>query len=638
LSAIAGIYFLDGRNVEADLLLQMTDRLAHRGSDDVGIWWRQSIGLSQRMLWTTSESRFEKLPLTMRDGMLVLTADARIDNRQDLIQFLNISGDENRQITDSELILDAYIKWGEACTQHLVGDFAFVVWDAQNRKLFCARDPMGVKPFYYFFSKKLFAFASEIKALFCVPEIPRVLNEVHIGEQLAWLSSADTTYFQDIFRLPAAHSLSLSNEGIKLNRYWLFESIRGVKFKKEDEYFEAFRHILSKAVYCRLRSDFPVGSSLSGGLDSSSIACIARNHFREAGSVPLHTFSAIFPDLPEEDLPIIDERRFIQAVLDQGGFSPLWIEADKLSPFTGVAGLLWEDDEPIVAPNLYLHAAMFKTAQDQGIRIFLDGTDGDTAISYGYQYLAELSSKGRWIKLIKESSAIAQHYPDSPAVTRKIIWKHGIRPLVPELFVKIGRSMRKKEAPSWDLGKAINPDFARRIRLQERISRVEEYRWQGAMDQHWKMINQALYPYVLEISDKATSRFSIEGRYPFFDRRLLDFAVGLPARFKLRDGWSRYILRKSMEGILPGEVQWRFQKSNLSPNFQRRLIDSNQIELDRVINDENEVLQPFLDLNSLKEIYRVYRHHPLQSPNEALIIFQAYVLARWLNHLGEKTH
>ena len=203
MSAIAGIHYLNERPVDFADLGRMVDILAHRGPDGADIWSEGSVGFGHRMLWTTPESLLEKLPLVNQRGDLVITADARIDNREELIAALSLAECRFEKITDSHLILAAYEKWGETCPEHLLGDFAFAIWDKRNQMLFCARDHFGVRPFYYHHCpRRMFAFASEIKALLCLSEVPNRLNEVRVGAYLeVMLEDKIITFYGDIFRL-----------------------------------------------------------------------------------------------------------------------------------------------------------------------------------------------------------------------------------------------------------------------------------------------------------------------------------------------------------------------------------------------------------------------------------------------------
>src|SRR5262249_2136695 len=188
MSAISGIFSLLPEPPASEVAQQMSQVLAHRGQDHVGLWTGGPVALAHRMLWTTPESQAERLPLSSTDDGTVITADVRLDNRSELIEKLDLAK-LHRPITDSSLVLPAYRKWDLQCPKELLGYFAFVIWDERKRRCFCARDHFGVKPFYYYFSKDLFLFASEIKALFVDPRVPKKLDEVRIGDHLALLSS-----------------------------------------------------------------------------------------------------------------------------------------------------------------------------------------------------------------------------------------------------------------------------------------------------------------------------------------------------------------------------------------------------------------------------------------------------------------
>jgi asparagine synthase (glutamine-hydrolysing) len=180
-SGVVGVYFLDGKPLDRGLLERMTDSISHRGPDGADIWNNGPVGLGHRMLWTTPESLHEQLPLEDKTAKIVLTADARIDNRDELIEALDLTGQPGWEISDGELILRAYEKWGEQCPENLLGDFVFAIWDERKQRLFLARDHFGVKPLYYYRSDRVFVFASEIKALLCVPEVPRLFTGTSSG-------------------------------------------------------------------------------------------------------------------------------------------------------------------------------------------------------------------------------------------------------------------------------------------------------------------------------------------------------------------------------------------------------------------------------------------------------------------------
>ena len=309
MSAIVGIYrFTPDINNLENSLTRMLDSLAHRGSDCKGMWIDKVIGLGNRMFWTTPESIHEKLPLKSRCGNYVITCDARIDNRDDLISALGLEKAPDEVLCDSQVILAAYEKWGEDCPCKLLGDFAFAIWNQRNCSLFCARDPVGVKPFYYHLSDRWFGFASEIKALIALPGTPRRLDEIRVADFLAPIvANQERTFYQDIKRLPPAYTLLVLNNQNKsqLKQYWKFNPEIELTLASEEEYIETFKTLFIEAVRCRLRSAFPIGSTLSGGLDSSSIAVTA-GKILECKGQQLHTMSAIFPQAAKFDPPLMN--------------------------------------------------------------------------------------------------------------------------------------------------------------------------------------------------------------------------------------------------------------------------------------------------------------------------------------------
>lgn len=632
MSAIMGIYYRNGQPVDPADLQRMVGMLAHRGPDGSAVWRQGAVGLGHRMLWTTPESLQERLPRTGAAGSLVLTADARLDNREDLIPTLGLGHRPATEITDGELILSAYERWGEECPTQLLGDFAFAIWDARRQRMFLARDPIGVKCLYYYCSGRVFAFATEIKAILCLADVPSRLNEVRIADYLVSnLEDRAGTFYRDIFRLPAAHHLVVGAAERRLQRYWVPDPSRRVRLRSDQEYAEQFREIFSEAVRCRLRSAFEVGSTLSGGLDSSSIAGTAGQILRGRGAAPLHTFSGIFPGLPEHALRMIDERQYIEAVLASGEFQAHYVHADRLHPLMDLATIFRHTDEAFVAPNLYLHWSLYAAAQQAHCRVFLDGLDGDTTVSHGLGYFAELAGSGRWRRLLREATALAA--TSGSYSRRRTVWEFGIRPLMPESAFRLRTLFRHPEHDGWGAEAVIHADFAHRIGLAQRLrSRARPERTPATTEReaHRRGLSSALIPYTLELADKAAAAFSLEARYPFFDRRLMEFCLALPPEQKLAAGWTRVILRRAMTGILPPAVQWRRQKANLSPNFIRRLLDCDSGPLERIVCREPAIIAPYVDIPALQAAYARCVSSAPPSAGDVVTVYRAVMLGLWL--------
>src|ERR1051326_4740352 len=310
-SAICGLVHRDGRPVPRGTIAQMSAALMHRGPDASGEWCDGSAAIAHRALCTTTDSVTDSQPVIRTQDGIVVVADARIDNRSELRALLGSA--VSALASDCEIIAAAYSRWGHDCVQRLIGDFAFVVWSARDRELFCARDPMGVRPFYYLATDRLFAFGSELKAILTIPGVQATIDEEQVALFLGWSQDdRSRTIFRELMRLPAGHTLVVRQDSIRLTRYWSPESAPDVRFASDDGYVEAFRDRFSAAVSARLRGAEPIGATLSGGLSSLSIVSMSRQ-LRGADASPILPFSLVFPSLPEKDLRIIDERRFVDA-------------------------------------------------------------------------------------------------------------------------------------------------------------------------------------------------------------------------------------------------------------------------------------------------------------------------------------
>jgi asparagine synthase (glutamine-hydrolysing) len=528
------------------------------------------------------------------------------------------------------LILGAYQKWGEACAGKLLGDYAFAIWDWRRHLFFCARDHFGVKPFFYYHSKNLFAFASEIKALFCVPGLLRRLNEVRVGDFLAAnFEDKSITFYENIVRLPQSSYMIVGSQTKQIRQYWTPDATKELRLRSNDEYVEAFQEIFTSAVRCRTRSAFAVGSTLSGGLDSSSVACTASKVLAEEGKGALHTFSAIFPSLAQVD-PRIDERVYIDAVLESGQFEPHLIHADQLSPLVET---FWQDDEVIPGVNVYMDNAFFEGARQHNVRVLLSGFDGDSVLSHGYERLTELARTFRWGTLFNETTALAQRYE----MRRRSIIRHRcFRPLVSKPASDLWQKWQGQELPEPYTGMGIHPHFVQQIGLADRTKQLSEEhdKSRNVREQHGHSLLSGVLSYGIEILDQVAAPFAVEPRHPFFDKRLVEFSLALPLAQKLQQGWPRFILRQAMKNVLPDEIRWRLTKGNLSANFILGLLNKEQATLEDVLFGNSLAIEKYISIPVLQQAYHCYQAKPLLRGKEALIINKVVLLALWLRNLA----
>ncbi len=645
----------------------MAAALAHRGPDGEGLWCSGPAAFGHRMLQTTAESTRELQPLVDEEAGLVLVADARLDNRDSLLTQLSLSS----AAADVDIVHASYRRWGDGCPEKLIGDFAFALWDLRARSLFCARDAMGVKPFYFIRDPRRFIFATEVKALRAARDVTLTIDPERLALFLAWQhDDRDRTTYREVFRLPAACTLRLWPDRMTVRQYWSATSASEVRFSSNAQYAEAFHEVFRAATEARLRCVHPVGATLSGGLDSSSIVCMARKR-GGVDSRPLHTYSIIFPGLPEKELRTIDERGFVEAVVKGGGVEPHYVRGDALSPMRDARRILWHLDEPYSAPNLYLQWSIYEAAGANNVRVLLDGFDGDSAVSHGFTRLSGLARASQWHTLEAEVRQFSAHHAKSPAVTLE----HFVLPYLAELaeggripsWLRMERELVRRFGLSRrevalglgvlpflrqlsrgllfsDRGRGLeaamlHPSLARTLRRHERAKRGMKSRRKARCerDAHAAEISQPLYQLVLEMADKAAAAFGIEPRYPFFDRRLIEFCVGLPEEQKFAGGWPRLVFRRAMEGTLPPEIQWRSTKANLAPNFHRRF-RSVDVADNAVIR--GDPLSPYLRVERLLDFVNQYRSGSgeVQPANSAFFLFRAAVLEKWLDQVKQGAH
>ena len=602
----------------------MVASLAHRGPDGAGAWVHGAIGLGHRLLATTPESLHEQLPLLHPTEPLALTADVRLDNRDELMGALGIL---DPMISDSALLLKSYEEWGERCPERLLGDFAFAVWDGRCRTLFCARDHMGVKPFYYFHKAgRMCAFASEMKALLCLPEIPHRLNEVRVADLLVpMLEDQEATIFRDLLRLPPGHCMTVSREGSRLRRYWAPDPSLMVQPGSDEEYAGALRKLFMEAVNCRLRSVYPVGATLSGGLDSSSITVTARHLLGSAGLGPLHTFSCIFDEVPE-----CDERAFIKAVLAAGADTSHFVHGDRLAALATLDRPGWQEDELYFFPNHFLFWALYNKAREQGVRVLLDGNYGDDTLSHGMGFLPELARAGHLVGLATEIAGFARRFN----VSRwSALRTHVLAPLLPPPMRRVWRWLRGRER--WDMDPVIRRDFAVRIGLAERLAAFcgDQMRpARGEREAHRRDLSSGLIAFSNEALDLLAGVQGVEPRYPFLDKRLVEFCLACPGEQKIRHGQTRMVMRRAMAGLLPEPVRWRDGKTSLSANFHRALLTFERLRLERIIFTDSTVIEPYVDLPVLRSTYHRFLKH--RRKRDAFTIWRIVYLANWLQRAG----
>lgn len=613
MSGIVGFRPPEQETVDTDTSEAMVSAIDHRGPDGEGTWSAESVSLGHQFLESTPEGSGEPRPFVRDD--VVVTADVRLDNRDELFQALDIDKAPG-SVSDGALLAAAYDEWREQCPEHLLGAFAFAIWDRRRNELFLARDHMGVKPLYYY-DDGLFAFGSEIKALLAHPEVPNRLDETKVGDYLAkCFEDKERTFYEGVRRLPPAQALHVTSDGTDRWQYWELDGEKELDLHSDEEYEQRFREIFREAVNCRLRGTGRIGALLSGGFDSSSITCTARD-LLTGSDRGLWTYSATFPDYPEAD-----EREYVDAVVEQGGVEPTYVRADGTSPLADIEKVLWHEDEPFFASNLSTLWELFRAAADDQ-RVILGGFGGDQVLSHGLKRLTELVRAGRLPTFLSEARSVAA---GTDLSLRYLLIRYGVAPFVPKTVREI-RARGGTEFPSF-----IDDAFAEGIGLGERLNRIKgppEVSFRTVRERQFDQLTSGLIPFSFEIENKAAAAFGMEPRYPFWDKRLVEFCVALPADQKLRSGVTRSIAHRALEGVLPDKIVTRTDKADLSRTFSDGLFQFNRSRLRTVANAPSAPLKQYIDEDVVAAKFNVFSENP--HSDDTVDLWKILVFEIWLN-------
>jgi len=551
-------------------------------------------------------AEIEMTPVESR-GTLSIAADVRLDTRDDLTRALSCPAD----VSDAQVLLAAYAAWGEGMLDRLVGDFAFVLWDATARRLVCARDQLGVRPLYWTSNAGTVRCASRIADLVRCSDVPRDLDPVRMADYLALASPApDATFFSRIHRVPAGACLIVEHDGRTRGRqYWTPDGTREVRLSGGAAYADEFRDLLTASVRSRLGGAGRLACALSGGLDSSSIYCVARGLAPAASIQPV---SLLF-----EQPDGTDDRRFIDEVLRRSGSDARRIHADGLDPWRDTDATLDALGEPFSPANLFLHLALYRETAAARASVLLDGFDGDTVVSHGLLRLLDLTRQWRLGAALKEAGAAARI---GRAGRWRVLARYGLRPAAPMPIRTAWRAARRRRHAR-DLTFASRA-FATRLREPRRAGAVPR----TARAAHCARLADPSLACTFEVAAAAAATFGVEPRYPFFDRRLVEFCLGVPAERQLHGGWTRAIHRHAMRGILPAAVRWRRHKADFTGTFARGFNRGIRMAFDRLSAGDTRLAAEHVDIGQLRDIAG-QAETDAATANAA---WHAMTLARWL--------
>ena len=496
------------------------------------------------------------------NGGLAIVAAARLDDRDALCGALGLPPAGRAAHADPELILAAYRRWGRECPGRLLGDYAFAVWDGGKRQLFCARDHIGVQPFYYAQTPGGFAFASAVEGVLAAPGVSGELDEIMVRSHLTGHAiTTARTFFQAVRKLPPGHSMVVRGNALRLRRWWRPEELPRLPPASDDDHAAQFLHLYRQAVRDRLHGPDPMGTHLSGGLDSSSVTVLTARELRRQGRPPPLAFTWL-PSLGEAATPL--DRRHeaeyaaVACVAEQEGLQVFYA---ALNATDIVAGLRMDAAFPQVLRGP--ETVVQRQAAAQGVRVLLSGWGGDDGISYfGRGHYAALLLGGRWRRFCAETRAVGES-PLRQAVG--VLWD--ILPYGFNLDLA-RRRLRKRLRGGWAMPEraATHPEFARRVRPFRRRNWFRA----GVRRSQLARLQSGIVTMRLENWAASGATHGLEYRYPLLDRRLLEFALGLsPEQFK-RPEAQRWLMRHALSPQAPTPVR-RCCRRNCAGATPRRI-------------------------------------------------------------------
>jgi len=575
---IAGIFSLRGLKVKQDGLKRMTDALSHRGPDGEGFWFDEDekVGLGHRRLSIIDLSEAASQPMEYQSANYVITFNGEIYNYLELKNTLLKQGHYFQSDSDTEVLLAAYAQWGEYCLDKVDGMFAFAIWDKKKEVLFCARDRFGEKPFYYHADGEKFVFASELKALWAFG-IDRSPSKGKVYDFLLFNTTSDAkkkeeTFYEGIYSLPPSHSLILDKRGqLSTKNYWNIDRVRIDDRIELEEAREKFLELLNTSVILRMRSDVPIGCSLSGGLDSSSILSLVNRQLDKNSS--LNSYSARFQGFE------LDEGDFIEKVLSANpnveGNQIFISEVELQEQFDEVMKI---QDEPFGSFSILAQNLVFKAAAKNGTKVMLDGQGADEYLA-GYTYFFDIYYQELFRKQPSRFQSEIKAFGKHSANYQLPNFKERVRNRFPKAFKSLADFRRAFEDPESKLFSGLHPEF------------VREYRSRSNPRNFSSDLNTALktatfdkgLEELLRYADRNSMSHSLEVRLPFLNPKLVNFVFSLPRSLLIHNAWSKFILRKAMESILPQEIVWRTDKVGFAapqaewmkePLFRERLEQS----------------------------------------------------------------
>ncbi|XEC96248.1 asparagine synthase-related protein [Paenibacillus tarimensis] len=608
MSAITGIYHLNREHVLLDDSQALMHALHHYPSDSIQNWYAGEIFLGCHAQWITPESIDEQLPYYNSELKLAITADAIVDNRQELFERLQIEHAHRMKMPDSELILLAYHRWGFESPKFLVGDFAFVIWDERNKTMFGARDLPGNRSLYYNLHGDRFAFSTMISPLLHLPGVKKQLNEAWMAEFLSipiLLDSTDyhATAYRNIYQLPPAHTIKVVNGIVSITQYASLAASDKLQLKSNGEYEEAFRDVFRTVVQSKLRTFRQVGATLSGGLDSGAVVSFAAGPLQQEGKT-LRTYSYI----PVEDFTdwtpgsrMANESPFIREIVRHvANISDNYLDFAGRNSYSEVDDWLELLESPYkFFENSFWIRGIYEQASQQGIGVLLTGARGNFSISWGpaLNYYVQLFRKLRLLHFYREIKSYSQ---------RMRVGRSRLLPLITREAFPI-LTKRSPSKGNDDEPLLIHPDFAAKTNVFDRLRNQDVGLTPSSID---PLIERESYFNNLAIMNmqgtsgaKMSLRYRLWERDPTCDPRVVRFCLSLPIEQYVQQGLDRALIRRATKGYLPDSVRMNQRVRGVQgADWVHRLIpvwNRFNDEIDELCKDSN--MSSLLNVDQIKQ-------------------------------------
>ncbi len=621
MSGVFGIIGSEAPAAMEDALARMAKAGAHRGPDGSALRQGPGYGIGH-LHHQVFGDRDAPQPLGDADERCWIVLDGDIQNYDELHAAL-FGGPPRAGAEPSfaALFLAAYRKFGPDCVKHIDGAFAVAIWDDEAKLCFLARDRLGIKPLFHARWNGAVVFASEIQQILALPGFPRVPNEPLVADYLVGdVDLSRETFFANIERLPAGSRVVARDGTLRIEDYWDLDPSRTVRFRNEAEYGERFREIFTRSVRYCMNVGLPLGSNLSGGLDSSSIVCVADALRRQAGETePMHTFSLSFED------KLVDEGVHVEAVRKATNITHHSYFADGEDLFRHIPTVQARQAEPMRSLGVVLFWRLKQLAEGSGVRVLLNGMGADEILgSINLYYLADLLREGRWIELRRTLAHLVEADPYSVGLSaRGLLREFALKPLTPPGLMRLKRRL----TGSTGYPDLIDPAFARRVDLSERVlaRRPAPYR-----DEFRRVAYDGLRriytPLLMHYEDTNNAGFGLESRFPFLDRELVEFLFSLPREEKVRAGTAKVVLREAMRGVLPESVRTRADKGFIDRRVDHWLGHQYKDVVERVLWGQALGDSGWVDIDRLRTIYREYQ----EGAGHRLAVWKSFNLGIWL--------